>query len=105
MPTTGSLFNLNKSWWSEDRHDAFKSTEAAVGYFSYLLKRFDGDIYLAIAAYNQYSQLKYAKDTIQIQHEAISKQQELIDHQVRYISLIEPQVVNRQSNPIYRGPL
>jgi len=52
MPTTGSLFNLNKSWWSEDRHDAFKSTEAAVGYFSYLLKRFDDDIYLAIAAYN-----------------------------------------------------
>lgn len=60
---------------------------------------------LAIAAYNQYSQLKYAKDTIQIQHKAISKQQELIDHQVRYISLIESQVVNRQSNPVYRGPL
>ena len=52
MPTTGSLFDLNKSWWNEDRHDAFKSTDAAVGYFSYLLKRFDGDIYLALAAYN-----------------------------------------------------
>lgn len=52
MPTTGSLFNLNKTWWNEDRHDPFKSTIAAVGYFSYLLERFDGDLYLAVAAYN-----------------------------------------------------
>ena len=52
MPRTGRLYELNKSWWSEDRHDPFKSTEAAVGYLKYLYQRFDGDIYLSIAAYN-----------------------------------------------------
>ena len=52
MPRTGRLYELNKSWWSEDRHDPFKSTEAAIGYLKYLYQRFDGDIYLSIAAYN-----------------------------------------------------
>ena len=52
MPRTGRLYELNKSWWSEDRHDPFKSTEAAIGYLKYLYQRFDGDIYLTIAAYN-----------------------------------------------------
>ena len=52
MPATGSLFDLNKTWWNEDRHDPFKSTDAAVGYFKYLLDRFDNDLYIAIAAYN-----------------------------------------------------
>ena len=52
MPRTGRLYELNKSWWSEDRHDPFKSTEAAIGYLKYLYQRFDEDIYLSIAAYN-----------------------------------------------------
>ena len=52
MPKTGRLFNLDKSWWTEDRHDPFRSTHAAIGYFKYLLERFDQDIYLALAAYN-----------------------------------------------------
>ena len=52
MPRTGRLYKLNKSWWSEDRHDPFRSTEAAVDYLKYLYKRFDEDIYLTIAAYN-----------------------------------------------------
>ena len=52
MPRTGRLYELNKTWWSEDRHDPFKSTEAAVGYLKYLYERFDEDIYLTIAAYN-----------------------------------------------------
>ena len=52
MPRTGRLYELNKSWLSEDRHDPFKSTEAAIGYLKYLYQRFDGDIYLSIAAYN-----------------------------------------------------
>ncbi len=52
MPRTGRLYELNKSWWNEDRHDPFKSTEAAIGYLKYLYQRFDGDIYLSIAAYN-----------------------------------------------------
>ena len=37
MPATGSLFDLNKTWWNEDRHDPFKSTDAAVGYFMLIL--------------------------------------------------------------------
>ena len=52
MPKTGRMFNLEKSWWNEDRHDPYRSTHAAIGYFKYLLERFDDDIYLALAAYN-----------------------------------------------------
>jgi len=52
MPKTGRMFNLEKSWWSEDRHDPYRSTHAAIGYFKYLIKRFDNDLYLALAAYN-----------------------------------------------------
>ena len=52
MPRTGRLYNLNKSWWNEDRHDPYKSTEAAVSYLKYLYQRFDKDIYLTLAAYN-----------------------------------------------------
>ena len=52
MPKTGRLYNLEKSWWNEDRHDPFRSTHAAIGYFKYLFERFDNDIYLALAAYN-----------------------------------------------------
>ena len=59
---------------------------------------------LAITAYNQYNDLQFAKDTIQIQDEAIRKQQELINHQVRYIGLMESRAVNSHQNPIYRGP-
>ena len=52
MPKTGRLYNLEKSWWSEDRHDPYRSTHAAIGYFKYLFERFNNDIYLALAAYN-----------------------------------------------------
>ena len=52
MPRTGRLYKLNRSWWGEDRHDPFRSTEAAVDYLKYLYQRFDEDIYLTIAAYN-----------------------------------------------------
>lgn len=52
MPKTGRMFNLEKSWWNEDRHDPYRSTHAAIGYFKYLFDRFDNDLYLALAAYN-----------------------------------------------------
>jgi membrane-bound lytic murein transglycosylase D len=52
MPKTGRMFNLEKSWWSEDRHDPYRSTHAAIGYFKYLFERFGNDLYLALAAYN-----------------------------------------------------
>lgn len=60
---------------------------------------------LAITAYNQYQKLEYARETIQVQDEAIRKQQELINHQIRYISFFESQRVNASNSPIYRGPL
>ena len=52
MPRTGRLYELNKTWWNEDRHNPYRSTEAAVGYLKYLYGRFDKDIYLTLAAYN-----------------------------------------------------
>ena len=52
MPRTGRLYQLNRSWWNEDRHDPFKSTEAAIKYLEYLYQRFDQDIYHTLAAYN-----------------------------------------------------
>ena len=52
MPKTGRFYNLEKSWWNEDRHDPYRSTHAAIGYFKYLFDRFDNNIYLALAAYN-----------------------------------------------------
>lgn len=60
---------------------------------------------LAITAYNQHQKLEYARETICVQDEAIKKQQELINHQIRYISYFEMQKTNRIDNPIYRGPL
>jgi len=59
---------------------------------------------LAITAYNQHNQLQFAKDTIQVQDEAIRKQQDLINHQVRYIGLMESRTANSFQSPIYRGP-
>ena len=52
MPRTGRLYQLDKSWWNEDRHDPFRSTEAAVKYLKYLYQRFDQNIYHTLAAYN-----------------------------------------------------
>ena len=52
MPRTGKLYELEKTWWNEDRHDPFQSTIAAVNYLKYLYKRFDENIYLTLAAYN-----------------------------------------------------
>jgi membrane-bound lytic murein transglycosylase D len=52
MPRTGRLYQLDRSWWNEDRHDPFRSTEAAVKYLKYLYQRFDENIYHTLAAYN-----------------------------------------------------
>ena len=52
MPKTGRLYELNKTWWNEDRHDPYRSTEAAVDYLKYLYERFNQDVYLTLAAYN-----------------------------------------------------
>lgn len=59
---------------------------------------------LALTAYDQHKKLLYARETIVIQDEAIKKQKELINHQIRYISFFEMQNINRINDPIYRGP-
>ena len=60
---------------------------------------------LAITAYNQKKQIEWAKDTIQLQEAAIKKQQELINHQIRYISYFESLNSTLKQNPIFRGPI
>ena len=52
MPRTADLLGLKENWWVEERHDPYKSTDAAIRYIDYLYKRFNQDIYLVLVAYN-----------------------------------------------------
>ena len=51
MPFTGQKYGLNQDWWTDERLDPFKSTEAAADYLQKLYGDF-GDWPTAIAAYN-----------------------------------------------------
>lgn len=51
MPYTGQQYGLNQDWWTDERLDPFKSTEAAADYLQKLYGDF-GDWPTAIAAYN-----------------------------------------------------
>lgn len=52
IPSTGREFGLRQDWWYDGRRDALASTNAALDYLTLLNKRYDGDWFLALAAYN-----------------------------------------------------
>nr|WP_238584602.1 LysM peptidoglycan-binding domain-containing protein [Legionella worsleiensis] len=52
MPNTGSELGLKQDWWFDGRRSIRPSTEAALGYLSYLNKFFKGHWILALAAYD-----------------------------------------------------
>ena len=52
MPATARIYNLNDTWWYEQRHDPLVSSKAAVKYLAYLYNRFNKEITYTLAAYN-----------------------------------------------------
>ena len=52
IPSTGRLYGLKQNWWYDGRRDVVASTHAALNYLTKLLRDFDGDRLLAVAAYN-----------------------------------------------------
>ena len=49
---TGQLYGLKRNYWQDQRRDVPDSTRAALDFLRSLYQRFDGDWFLAIAAYN-----------------------------------------------------
>jgi membrane-bound lytic murein transglycosylase D len=52
IPSTGKHYGLTQNWWIDERRDVQRATLAALDYLQYLNRYFNGDWYLAIAAYN-----------------------------------------------------
>lgn len=52
IPSTGELYGLKRNYWQDPRRDVIESTRAALEFLTSLYQRFDGDWFLAIAAYN-----------------------------------------------------
>jgi membrane-bound lytic murein transglycosylase D len=51
IPSTGTAFKLEQTWWRDQRRDPIASTNAALDYMEYLYE-YQGDWYLAFASYN-----------------------------------------------------
>lgn len=51
IPSTGTAFKLEQTWWRDQRRDPIASTNAALDYLEYLYD-YQGDWYLAFASYN-----------------------------------------------------
>jgi len=49
---TGERYGLSRNYWQDKRRDVLESTRGALEYLTQLNERFDGDWFLAIAAYN-----------------------------------------------------
>ncbi len=52
IPATGRRYGLKQNWWYDGRRDVVEATQAALNYLQQLHDEFDGDWFLALAAYN-----------------------------------------------------
>ena len=52
IPSSGKHYGLEQNWWIDERRDVIEATGAALTYLQYLNQYFNGDWFLAIAAYN-----------------------------------------------------